>query len=559
LIEEILRIKELIGTKLLNEQWSELTKIVLQGTEALSDLAKKYSDDFVKLAAATTDDEAITILAKLANAERQFADVILPQVMKTVSDEVSQEIGKIIAFGQDQLKKGVPKSSVDALIEKRLKAIDTPFEGVRTMLKKQIDDALDGYVPPTPKPPTPDVGTEAQELKKVFEDWDNLAPGKLSVKDKLLLNDLWFRGLRAKINYMLNNLLNRNPKKYQKSFEKIVSLIKEASKNTEDFTVKQELYKTIDAEIEALRKNEDFVKEEVFKVIQQELTKKIGSTKAYDFMTQLRKNDALSPDAKSYWQYLINETYLGKMLPSLSKTGKKMEGVKNIFHRAVMTATTGNPRKVGEVFEDFIRKYGTVKGLAIWYGMLWVVHRTIWPLFLSEIDTFFYYALSEDPTLKFDSWWKANAYFFKERFYDMFAPVVEELNKETGKMEPGKDRKFSLIQTAKAFTWMWDDISKGLDWHVAGGSRRLFDRLAKDVQNIAPPEIPNPLSGTSVTDIFGAYSDKIESFVDFCIAANYPIEEAEKATQDPITKYYITPDKKYQYKFVDGNFQKVTN
>lgn len=554
LSEEIIRIRELMGNKLINEQWASIAKFVAKNTDEFAELVGKYADDFTKLGKeGITDSEAIEVLAKLANAERKFADVIVPQVMKNLPDDVSKEIGQIIAFAEDQIKKGVPKDVVTGLVEKRLKAIQTPFEGVRTIIKKNIDDTLSGYKPPAPNPPSPDVDdTLKQQMRDTFANWDELAPGKLSTKDKILLNDLWFRGLRAKINYLLNSLMNTIPSQTQKSLDKIVSLIKEQARLGEDFAAKKEIYKAIDAEIEALRKNEDFVKEKVYGVIKQEVDKKLGAGKGYDLVAELKKNDTLAPDAQSYWSHLINDTYIGKMLPSFKKTGEKMSGVKDFVHRTIMTVTTGNPRKVGEVFDEFFRKYGTVNGFFRWYAFLWVVHRTIWPLFLSEIDTLFGYAFSKDPNLKFDSWWDANKYFFKERFLDMFMPVVEEFNATTGKYEKTGERKLDFT-ALQAFQWFWDEIDSGLDWHVAGGTRRMFEHLyetgKEKFENVEVPNVENP---------FSIYKDKPESFVDFLIDAGYSPEVAEKATQDPTTKYYLTPDGKYKYKFEDGTFNRVT-
>lgn len=554
LSEEIIRIRELMGQKLINEQWAAIAKFITSNTDEFAELVSKYADDFTKLAKeAITDSEAIEILAKLANAERKFADVILPQVMKNLPDDVSKEIGQIIAFAEDQIKKGVPKDVVTGLVEKRVKAIQTPFEGVRTIIKKNIDDTLSGYKPPSPKPPVPDVDdTLKQQMRDTFANWDELAPGKLSTKDKILLNDFWFRGLRAKINYLLNNLMNTIPGQTQKSLDKIVSLIKEQARLGEDFAAKQEIYKAIDAEIEALRKNEDFVKEKVYGVIRQEVDKKLGFGRGYDLTAELKKNDALSPDAQSYWSHLINDTYIGKMLPSFKKSGEKLSGVKDFVHRTIMTVTTGNPRKVGEVFDDFFRKYGTVKGFFRWYAFLWVVHRTIWPAFLSLVDTLFVQAFSEDPNLKFDTWWAANRYFFKERFLDMFAPVVEEFNAATGKYEKTGERKLDFT-ALQAFQWFWDEIDGGLNWHVAGGSKRFFEKMyetgKQKFENVEVPNVENP---------FSSYKDKPESFVDFLIDGGYFPEDAEKATQDPTTKYYLTPDGKYKYKFENGTFERVT-
>jgi hypothetical protein len=558
LLEEISRIQELMGKPLINEQWTTIAKLVTNLGDEFAELTAKYADDFTKLANATTDEEAIKILAKLSNAERKFADEIIPHVMKALPDDVTTEIGSIISGAEQQLKAGVNRQIVNNMVEKRLSAIKTQFDEIKTIIRKNINDSLDGYKPPTPKPPTPEPpvdNTLKAKMKKTFEAWDELAPGTLSSKDYVLLNDLWFRGLRAKINFLLNNLMNQFKGGTEKSMEKIVGLIKRISQAGEDFEEKKIIFKALDSEIEALRKNEDFAKEQVYKVISDEVDKKLGMGKGYKLVEKLKANDPLSEKAQSYWSHLIDDTYIGKMFPSFKKTGEKLSGVKNFIHRSVMTITTGNFRKTGEVFEDFFRKYGAIKGAFRWYFGLWFIHRTIWPALIATVDTFYTQALIEDPNLKFEDWWSAYRYYVKERVLDMFTEVKPIYDAEAKKYVPSADREFSWQQTLKAFTWMWDDISSGFDWHVSGGTRRLFQRLENRVREEA--ENAENTVRENVPQMFGGYKDELPSFVDYQIDATYTPEEADQATYDEVNKIYTTFDGK-KYKFIIGSDGKGT-
>jgi len=558
LLEEIFRIQSLMGKTPINEQWTAIAKMMTNLGDDFAELTAKYADDFVKLANASTDEEAIKILAKLSNSERKFADNIIPHVMGALPDNLSKEISDIIKSAQEQLSKGVSRETVDKLVQKRISAFTTQFDGVKSIIKKNVDDALDGYTPPKPKPPTPEPKSDStltEKMKNTFDDWDEIAPGELSSKDKILLNDLWFRGLRAKINYLLNNLMNQTKGGRDKSMEKIVALIKKISKSGEDFEEKQIIFKALDSEIEALRKNEDFTKEQVYKVISDEVDKKLGSGRGYKLVEKLKAADPLSEKAQSYWTHLIEDTYIGKMFPSFKKTGEKLSGVKNFLNRTIMTITTGNPRKVGEVFDDFFRKYGALKGFARWYFGLWFIHRTVWPAMIALVDTLYTQALMDDPTLKFDSWWDAYGYYIKERVLDMFTKLKPVWDEQAKKYIPSKDREFSWQQTLKAFTWMWDEIDSGLDWHVAGGTRKLFqnleDRTRQEIERTGERIQEN------IPQIFGGYKDELPSFVDYQIDATYTPEEAEQAKYDEVNKIYTTFDGK-KYKYILGSDGKGT-
>jgi hypothetical protein len=161
----------------------------------------------------------------------------------------------------------------------------------------------------------------------------------------------------------------------------------------------------------------------------------------------------------------------------------------------------------------------------------------------------------DDPSLKFDSWWDAYRYYVKERVLDMFTKLKPVWDEQAKKYIPSKDREFSWQQTLKAFTWMWDEIDSGLDWHVAGGTRKLFqnleDRTRQEIERTGERIQEN------IPQIFGGYKDELPSFVDYQIDATYTPEEAEQAKYDEVNKIYTTFDGK-KYKYILGSDGKGT-
>lgn len=566
LLEEISRIQELIGKPLLTEQWTAIAKAISTMSDEFAELVAKYADDFAKLAKATSDDEAIKVLAKLSNAERKFADEIIPRVMEALPDAVKKEVSSITQMAETQLKGGVPRERVNKMVEKRLAAIEVQFDGVKDVMRKNIKDVLDGHVFPTPKPPLPEPPTPGpidqtlkQKIKNTFAAWDEIVPGGISIKDKLLLNDLWFRGLRAKINYILNGLMNKIAAGEQKSLEKIVSLLKQASNLAENAEDKKIIWKTIDSEIEALRKNEDFTKDVVYKTISDELDKKLGSGKGYEFVNKLKANDPMGEKAQSYFKHLMDETYVGKMF---SKAKSKSDWWQNFAERTAMTLTTGNPRKLSEIFQEFIYKYGPVKGFGVWYLYMWAIHRTFIPAFLAFLDTLYVGFVEQTGDKSYDGFWSAYGHFIKERFYDMFSKWQLSFDEVAKKQVP--KREFSFIKSVNAIDWLWDDVKNIADWHVAGNTRKLLDKLLdrgkQEAERVG-------INTQNVAGGFLGYKNNLNSFIDFGHDAGYTVEETDSFSYDPNTKIGITSDnRKYQFtpdsgkeneQDPTGSFQKI--
>lgn len=549
LLEELYRIQELMGKKLINEQWVALAKVIQNAAGSLPDLLAKHADDFARLAAATTDEEAIKILAKLANAEKQFADQILPEVWKSLSDEVAQEIAAITKAAKDQLAGGTPRATVDNLVEQRLKTIKTEFDGIKDLVRKNIKDDLDNFKPtpnpPKPEPPAPkpdDTGL-VQSLKNAISEWDKIVPGGLSVKDKMLLGKGFaWRSLRARMNYVVNNLLNNLKGQREATLNKIASLVKKQRELAQEGMEDDLIYKTIDAELEALRKNEKSSKELLYNALREELDKILGPGRGSEFVNKLKANDAMSPEAQTYWRYLMDETYIGKMFTApRDKSGKIIwsEWLRNFGERIIMFLTTGNPRKVSDIFNEFIKVYGVTGGTLYWAAWMKMVSLTVWPLFLAFVDIMYAGFKTEGGEESFGDWWELYKAQVWERFKDGFLNDYQQKFDEDAKKFVD-ERTWSFFRTINPFTWMWDDVSSGLDWHVGGGTNKFLRDLQKKGE-VAANQAGINLDPNKVTQLV-SYQNKLESFQDFGVVAGYTVEEIEKFTYDESKKQGTTSD-----------------
>jgi hypothetical protein len=496
LLVEIKRVNELItGKKIISEQW--VSKVVSGVIRFVDDASKKgwkvgssIENEIAALSKATSDEEAVKILAKISNSSKEFQDIILPEVMKSLSKEVKDEVLKITNLAKKELDFGKNIDEVNRLVDKEVSKIKSDFEGVNEILKKQIKDDLSTYKPnPKPNPDVVDV-TLREKMEKAFSEWDKLAAGKLTAKDRALLTDhFWFRGLRARINQVYNQFF----KKEEKSLKRIVELSKEAQEDILNATKRQTLYKAIDMEIENLKLSEDFVKEGALKIFQEELTKKVNYTTANQIATNVRNAQSLSDDYPTYLKYLLDETYIGKMrqLPRYPK-GHAKEGkidwgkaISNSLHRTAMTLTLGNPRKLNEIFNEFITSYGKSfgKGLLYYYGWMWGVRRTVFPVILGLVDELYYGWTRETGSEDYGNFLQTWGHFIKERILETFQVYNKTFDEASGMDKYELSVWKSIIDSVWPFEWLWDDLINFADWHNEGGAKRAWKRFSDAQKN----------------------------------------------------------------------------
>lgn len=497
LSEEVFRMRVLMETKLINEQWKAIADVVISLSDELGDLVSRFSDDFQKLRTAATDEDAIKILANLAKKDERFANEIIPRVYDAMPPGVLDEINKV----KDKfikMKQEFPKTVIDDdVIEDSIRAIDTGnFSELRKLIIKDIKDAINGVVRemPTPKPkPSPGPDNKIiDQMESIFEKWDSISPGTLSIKDKaLLVNETVFRGLRAKLNWTINNLMNRNQNQLLKSEEKIVGLLKQATDDLlRNAKPSPQLFKVIDAEIDALRGQLDLDKTVVYDLIRKEIDKVVPGFKGSKIVEKLKEHNALGENAKSYFQDLIDEKLLQDLVgkENLLKGKDKITTIINWTQRILIYFSTGYISDLPKLFNTYIRKHGTVKGLGWMYFYFWTLSKTIYPAAFAIWD-WIKNGITGDEN--FEDTESALLEFYKRELNDAFGWFRDDFLEVYGYQIPPSVA--AIIRTLNPFTWMWDDIKEGLDWFTKGGLRDLVKKLWNEVRDLFGGEVPTEI------------------------------------------------------------------
>lgn len=502
LLESIERIKVLMEVSIITEsvQWATIGKNLVGFLEKLPGLSKDSLADIAKLAVAKSDTEAIDILAKLANKEQILSDNILPVIYKNLPSEVQKEIEQIKVFARDQLKQGVKAESLSPLIDKRINVIDSPFDGIKKMLQDDIKKAIPEYIPGkvsktvvddvivTPDPPTPKPNPKGvgDELSALIKEWEKIIPkGTISPKDWLLMNDLPLRSMRANINYVLNGWWNKIKAGREQSLNKIASLIKRASEEYGSQRINDELYRTIDIEIQALRKDD----KDAMKLVYDEIERQLGLTlkdgsKAKAVRDFIEKNSDMAGNRVRWRDYIMDESWIGKLfdIPK-GDTWFKKGGLwfLNFIERTAMFLTTGQLRKVSELNEQFFKKYGPATGLLYGYLYFQFMSKVMYPLYFSIFDTFYYGFTRETPAEEQNGeTWRLFVSNLKDNFFNAFQSVEKEFEAQTGQYV--EKQEFDFWKSVNPFSNFWDDLLNGFDYVTAGNIQQRRTELEDEAR-----------------------------------------------------------------------------
>ncbi len=234
LISEISRIQTLMTGKIILEQW---TKIVDDVIEYAGKLTGKLSDDTEKLIAkfsrATTDDDILKILADIANSSDEMAAIIIPKIMGTISDAELKTINDFKSLLKDGLEKGLDadtlKASADDWVNKN---VTSNFDGVKTVIKKDLLDYVDNIVAkktPTPKPKPDSLKPKVSSVTDVAgQSWEDIIPisaEELAKLEKLYrqkgLGKSFFKAMRSFAQSVIDMM-----KSQYKLMDETLSLIK---------------------------------------------------------------------------------------------------------------------------------------------------------------------------------------------------------------------------------------------------------------------------------------------------------------------------------------------
>jgi len=516
LLEELQRMRVLMETSLINENWTRAIKQVTDLLQQIPALSKTYAKELSALAAATDDRTAIKILADLAGKERAFADKIIPIVYKSLPDSIFKEVSAIVDDVKLQIDGGVPKNS-DMLkknIDNRVDAINLPFDEIKPILKSDIYKVLDEYkAPPKPKPDDPTINPNnslTKNLTALIEDLEKVSPGTISVKDRLLLlKEFPFRQFRAEANYLINKRLGTS-----NSNDKIVALMKKVAddlgKEIDGIPhpeVNTLFYATIQAELEALRKNQSYVMDELYRKLQIALQKGLGSyDKASKIIENIKLQDRRSDATQTYWDHLIDDTYIGKLRATPGKDVSWTTYLKNVFVRSWMFVLTGQIRKFGEIYSEFLKNKSVVGGMGYAWFYFTMITKVWIPLLYSFLDALFYGFIRETPAENVNGeYWRQWVSAFFGNLQDAFVEFEEVVDEETGKYIETDDINAgqTIIRTLVPFNYFIDDIEGFFDYVTAGRPREMYEdrmnRFRRRFENTGIPAILGTTTGGTTT------------------------------------------------------------
>lgn len=518
LVEELQRMRFLMETTLISEQWVGVGKALAGILEKIPELGPKFANEISLLAKASTEEDAIEILAKLANKEIQFARKIIPEVYKNLPDEIFREVDDIILAAKKQVDGGVPVDSqvVQKAIDRRVAALKVPFDEIKTILKADINKALGEYKPnvkPNPDPNTPRP-EDQKTLQGLIDDWETITKGSITPKDRILLmKNIPFRQARAIINLYCNKFWNSFDMLEKKSVEKMAGLLKQAAEDLNKVDKKTGmlapevntlLYRTIQAEIEALRKSQFLYMDGLYKQLQEILTKALGSySNATKIVDNLKAQESLSKDSQSYWRYLMDDTYFKKLRALPGKDVEWYTYLWNTFLRSVSFVGTGQLRKFGEIEMEFLRNKSFLGGL----GYMWLYFTAltkIWmPFLYSFFDAAYYGFIRDTPAEEVEGeygrqFWNA----FRTNMADAFLSFQEQFDAQLGEnVETNEiDVPKSVVKALIPFNFYGDDILGMLNAVSSGRlkvyfeerlqrTRRIFEDAGYEIPTI--PQIPN--------------------------------------------------------------------
>jgi len=488
LLEELQRMRVLMETSLITETWTRIIKQATDLLQQIPDLSKTYAKELSALAAATDDRTAIKILADLAGKEKAFADKIIPIVYKSLADSVFKEVSSIIDDVKLQIDGGVPKNS-DMLkknIDNRLDAIGLPFDEIRPILKSDIYKALDEFKP-TPKPNDPTIDPNTPVIKSLtgfINDLEKLSPGTRSVKDRLLLlKEFPFRQFRADVNYKINNLLNtfgvNSSKKIAELLKKVADDLGKEVDGIPHPEVNTLFYATIQAELEALRKNQNYVIEEVYKKLQIDLQKALGSyDKAAKIVENIKSQDRMSPDFQSYWRHLMDDTYIGKLFGVPGKDVEWATWFKNVGLRSFSLSLTGQLRKWTEFNQQFLKNKNVAGGLIYTWFYFTAITKIWFPLLYSFLDALYFGFIRDTPAENVNGeYWRQWVTAFYGNIQEAFVEFEEVLDEETGLYidTDEVDAAGTIMRTLVPFNYYLDDIEKFFDYVAAGKPIQYYE------------------------------------------------------------------------------------
>jgi hypothetical protein len=283
---------------------------------------------------------------------------------------------------------------------------------------------------------------------------------------------------------------------------KIAGLLKKAA---DDLILKNEvnplIYRTISAEIEAYRASETVLMERVYTILQEALSVGLGSTPkaAQDAATiigKIKEHDALIPNAPTYYDDLMANTYLGK-IADWRNAGLGTNLI-NGFFRSLSLTFTGQLRTLSEFVGEFLmNKSSRIKKIGfIWYYFT-AMTKILVPAVLGIFQTLWNGIKMSSPVEeKEGALWEQYKGLMAEKLKESFIAFDKEVTKEGAKilnpLNPDEqiDELGTFLKTLNPFEFYGDELLDALN-SIAGGFasenieqsiKRFLNRFKGDVE-----------------------------------------------------------------------------
>jgi hypothetical protein len=491
---------------------AELVELLKKIPGVTSDLVNRVDD----LSKAADSVEVIEILSDLARLSPKFADEILEKVYKELGPDIDSEILDIIAQSQRRLDDGIPMSEIKKSIDDRLTYIDSLVDEIEAPLLKMIKDDIvkqvDAYIPKVKPDPNSRAKKEVPDLNRLLRDIEDVTGSKISIKDRALLaQNFPFRQFRAEVNKEINDYI-----KWAGGVEnKIVGLMKTAADELRlrggmGAQIDPIIYRTIAAEIETLRNGENFAKDIVFKNLENALAIGLNNrTDANIIMSKIKEFDALSPNAKKWWDDFRTESYLGKMFtfPRVEGTDRIDWGrwIGNFIKRSASFVLSGQLRMFEEIYKSFIRNKSVLSKI----GWTWFYFTVYTKVILPGIYAIFkslWYGINRETVgndegdVVTEIWSKDVEEAFITYKEDFDYEIVDFLSVK-GLNDKEINETMTLIKIIYPFNFYADDIYDAWKYVVSG---RAAEGLREQTQEVTD----------RVTQATGATLDSVQTAVD---------------------------------------------
>ena len=531
LTEEINRMLILMESP--TNKWVKAAKELVK---ILQEIPAFYKLRYIRnLEDAVTPEDVIKVFNDMAIYSKELKKVVLEHVYKTLGSEVTNTVSQLIEASKNALDAGRPMEEINKLINDTINKdiidanlVDDVERELMEMIKNDIVKQIDEYTPkvpdtPTPPDPTPPTPKDTEALENLIKTVNQLDAGKISIKDEALLTKNFpFRKLRAETNRILNEHLMKG--KYLQN--KIAELLKRAA---DEIRLKDEadplIYKTLAAEIEAFRKSDNTLIDRLYGRIESALAEGLGGDAkavqdAAEIIQNIKLHDALNPNAQTYRQYLMNDTYIGKML-DYPKGGSGFKNfftyLSNAFIRSVSYIFTAQLRTLSELFVEFWKNKKSVprKLLYIW-GYFTAVTKIFVPVVMGAFATLWNGIKMTAPTgEKEGAFWEQYKQWCWESFLDSFIvfneqfkgeierpsfwEVIPTLYDNREKIDPVE----TIIKVMNPFKSYKDEFMNVMDSLSGGYTTQAMKEIAKKIRDFLFGEIKQS-TGVDMNDIDGS-------------------------------------------------------